>query len=513
LGLGATSALAHADAWPAPIDDLPDEEKVMPRYLVAMATLVVFIATSADARAQNRFALVIGNSSYESVSPLPNPVADANAVTELLTSAGFDVTPALNLNQTGMRRAVQEFAGKLADKGQDSVALVYYAGHGAQIDGQNYLIPVDADINNEAEIALESVRFADIMNVLDTVASRTRIVILDACRNNPFSATGKGAARGLAIVNAPPGSLVAYSTSPGEVAEDGTGTNSPFTQALIAAARKPGVPIENALKDVRLAVHGDTGGRQIPWEVSSLTTPFSFFPGATDAAPPPADENKDVVWRTELRSRSPQEAFDLVVREDRVVVYRVFLDVYAGSPLASRVRSIVDRRLEMMAWFDAVTHNSVAAYEAFLALYPNSDLSLTARRLAKRAQLRSAVASTSPGALGIAAGATAAPRIRTVIKEVPSPPQIKTVIKEVVKEVPVVKTVTKVVRVPSPPKTVVKTVRVPEVKTVTKVVRVPTPCRCSVSPRGPSFEGPVRRIRPFRQPFRQRTFRPGGFHR
>jgi hypothetical protein len=478
----------------------------MPRYLIAFA-FAALIGASTDARSQDRFALVIGNSNYQSVTPLPNPVADAEAVEKFLISAGFEVTSALNLRQSGMRRAVQEFAAKLAGKNEDTVALVYYAGHGVQIDGQNFLIPIDADISNEAEVALEGIRFADIMHVLDMVGSKTRIVILDACRNNPFAEIGNGTGRGLAMVSAPPGSLVAYSTSPGAVAEDGSGTNSPFTQALIAAARKPGVAIENALKDARLAVYNNTDRRQTPWEVSSLTRPFSFFPDASGAEQPPAEKTA-TAWRRDLRSRSPREAYDLVVREDRVIVYRVFLDVYAGSPLAPRIRGIVDRRLEMMAWFDAVTHNSVAAYEAFLAHYPNSDLAPTARRLTKRIRLRSAVASTSPGALGIDADAAASgpPQVRTVIKEVPSPP--RTVVREVIKEVPVVKTVTKVVRVPSPPKTVVKTVRVPVVKTVTKVVRVPTPCRCSVSPRGPSLEGPIRRYRPFRQrPFRNREFR------
>jgi hypothetical protein len=476
-------------------------EDVMPRLLVFALVTWAALGVSADAFAQNRFALVVGNSKYETITALPNPAKDAKAVGELLRSAGFEVTSAADLGQSGMRRAVRDFAAKLADKGEDTVALIYYAGHGVQIDGENYLVPVDAKIMRESDVALEAVRFADVMNMLDSARSRTRIVILDACRNNPFDEISKLGGRGLAMVNAPAGSLVAYSTSPGAAAEDGTGANSPFTAALIAAAKEPGLPVEQALKKIRLAVHSATEGRQTPWEVSSLTKPFAFFPGSFAGKDEPARERSAETWRKELQSRSPQQAFELAVREDSVIVYQQFLVLYPASPFGIRVRALVERRLEMTAWFDAVTLNSADAYQAFLARYPESDLAATARRLKERARLRSALASASPGALGLAGIAnanaralpSAEPEIRTVIKEirVPSPPEIRTVVKEVpsppeiktvIKEVPVIKEVIKEVRVPSPPeiKTVIKEVRVPsppEIRTVVKEVRMPGSCR------------------------------------
>ena len=198
----------------------------------------------------------------------------------LLEEAGFEVNLAENLGQEDLRTKVHEFVEEIAGKGEDSVALIYFAGHGVQIDGDNYLVPVDANIENEADVPLEAVRLADIMNELDSVPSKIRIVILDACRNNPFKQISGTTGRGLAIVNAPAGSVVAYSTSPGATAEDGTGSNSPFTAALIKAAKEPGAPISTVFQNVRLAVHEETKGRQTPWEIMALTKQFAFFPGA-----------------------------------------------------------------------------------------------------------------------------------------------------------------------------------------------------------------------------------------
>ncbi len=142
------------------------------------------------AAAQTRLALVIGNSNYRAVTPLPNPVNDAKAVADELRTAAFDVTQALDVGQADMRRAIKDFAAKISAKGSDTVALVYYAGHGVQVDGENFLVPVDARIQSESDIPREAIRLADLMSALAAVPSKMRIVILDACRNNPF-ATGK----------------------------------------------------------------------------------------------------------------------------------------------------------------------------------------------------------------------------------------------------------------------------------------------------------------------------------
>ena len=451
----------------------------MLRVLTSVSLMLAAWAASAGvAFAQDRFALVIGNSQYKNVSPLANPGRDATAVSALLKDAGFEVTAAADLDKASMSRAIRFFTNQISGKPENTVALVYYAGHGLQVDGENFLIPVDATIAREADVPLETMRLADLMSMLETVRSKTRIVILDACRDNPFADIAKSAPRGLALVNAPAGTLVAYSTSPGATAEDGSGGNSPFAQALIKSAKEPGLPIESALKNVRLAVHGVTGGRQTPWEVSALTEPFAFFPGAT-ALKQDANRGKSAdAWRKELQGLSARAAFDIAIREDDATVYEQYLALYASDPLAVQVGSIFDRRQMMIAWLEAVTLNTPAAFAAFLARYPDSDLTQTAQRLEERAKARLSFARSISPVLGLTANAlNNQPEIRTIVREVrvPSPPEIRTVVREVVKEV----------RVPSPPeirtvtRDVIKEVKVPhEVVKVVHVPGPPRPCNC-----------------------------------
>src|SRR5262245_64707037 len=154
----------------------------------ALCTLVTLALTATAApAAENRIALVIGNSAYETVTALPNPANDAQALADMLTAAGFEVISAPNLAQSEMRQAISNFADIVAGKGPDTVALLFYAGHGLQVDGENFLVPIDARIQREADVPLQAMRLADVMNALAAVRNKARIVILDACRNNPFS--------------------------------------------------------------------------------------------------------------------------------------------------------------------------------------------------------------------------------------------------------------------------------------------------------------------------------------
>src|SRR6266478_4542103 len=242
---------------------------------------------------EQRIALVIGNSNYQNVARLPNPANDAKAVAELLNTAGFEVISATDLNHNQMIEVMQDFSAKIAGRGANTVAMVYYAGHGVQLAGENYLVPVDARISSEPDLIDGSVRLVDVMSTLETIPSRMRIVILDACRNNPFPNVND-ASRGLAIVDAPNGSIVGYSTAPGAEALDGAGGHSPYTQAFLNVAREPNVPIEQLFKRVRLQVNQTTSGAQIPWESSSLTSDFTFF-GDTAVAANRAPVNAPVV--------------------------------------------------------------------------------------------------------------------------------------------------------------------------------------------------------------------------
>src|SRR6188768_3871803 len=165
--------------------------------LLALTQLMI----PTEAAAEARLALVIGQSAYRAVPELPNAANDAKGMTELLGNAGFTVTTAPNLVQSDMRQAISDFAGKVSASGADTVALVFYAGHGLQIDGENYLVPIDLDPKREADIPIQAVRLNDILNTLTSVPSKMRILMLDACRNNPFPEL-KSAGGGLAIVDA-----------------------------------------------------------------------------------------------------------------------------------------------------------------------------------------------------------------------------------------------------------------------------------------------------------------------
>jgi len=367
-----------------------------------------------EAAAEARLALVIGQSAYRTVPELPNAANDAKGMTELLGNAGFTVTTAANLGQNDMRQAISDFAGKVSASGADTVALVFYAGHGLQIDGENYLVPVDLDPKREADIPLQGVRLNDLLNTLGALPTRARIFMLDACRNNPFPALS-GAGHGLAIVDTKagaPGSFISYSTSPGAEAEDGSGADSPYTTAALTVAKQPNIPIEEVFKRIRIAVAQSTDGRQIPWESSSLTTDFKFFGGESSSQQPAlpgagsmalASGTRSVAdWRKDLQGKDAKAAYELVITEDTVEAYQAYVELYAQASFTPRLRTILERRRQMLAWERATAINTRASFEAYLANWDNSDLAATARRLLLRVQNRNY-------ALPVAAAATPAP--------------------------------------------------------------------------------------------------------
>ena len=344
-----------------------------------------------SASAESRLALVIGQSAYRSVPALPNPANDARAVTQMLTDSGFEVSTAADLSQGQMREAVSDFAGKVAAKGADTVALVFYAGHGLQIDGENFLVPVDIDPKREADIPIQAVRLNDILNTLTSVPSKMRILMLDACRNNPFPDL-KTAGGGLAIVDAKigaPGTFLSFSTSPGAVAEDGSGSNSPYTNALLAAGKEQNIPIEETFKRVRLAVNKVTEGRQTPWDSSSLTEDFRFS-GASVAGPKPAAAQKKSVaeWTRDLKGKPVEAANELIVADGTDESYEAFAGLFPQTALGRLARDWLVRHRRMVAWNDAVVINTASGYRSFLEKFPDSDLSATARKLELRLRNR-----------------------------------------------------------------------------------------------------------------------------
>ena len=262
----------------------------MKAALLTTATVFALVAVGARAsksaaRVQSsatntkRLALVIGNNAYET-GPLKNPVNDARAVAQALSERGFVVTARENLKQNEMKQVIREFGEQLRAAGRDAVGLFYYAGHGVQVQDRNYLIPVDAKVSSEEDVEYEAVEVGLVIAKMDAAQNSLNIVILDACRDNPFSRSFRSMSRGLALMNAPTGLLIAYATAPGSTAGDGPGVNGLFTEELLTAMRTPGLPVENVFKQVRNKVSARSNGKQVPWESSSLMGDFYFTPPA-----------------------------------------------------------------------------------------------------------------------------------------------------------------------------------------------------------------------------------------
>lgn len=284
------------------------------------------------ASGEKRVALVIGNSIYKD-APLKNPVNDARDMAAALRKLGFEVIEKTNVTQKEMNRAIVQFGEKLR---ADTVALFFYAGHGIQVKGKNYLIPVDAQIQSEASIRAETV---DVDGVLDQLTvSSLNIVILDACRNNPFERRFRSIGGGLAQMDAPKGSLIAYATAPGKTAADGDSRNGLYTQELLKHIQTPDLPLEAVFKRVRVGVMTASGEVQTPWETSSLTGEFFFrsvagaSPAATQQLVVPVDPDTAEVsfWRSVERSTDISD-------------FEAYLRSYPNGRYATLAKAVLDK--------------------------------------------------------------------------------------------------------------------------------------------------------------------------
>jgi formylglycine-generating enzyme required for sulfatase activity len=253
------------------------------RIFLLLFILVLIYPSTLQAATEQRIALVIGNGAYNS-SPLKNPVNDATDLAAALKRTGFSVTLKKNANLQEMVESIEDFGNSLKRGG---VGLFYYAGHGVQVSSVNYLLPVNARINKESDVRFQAVDAGRILAEMENANNGLNIVILDACRDNPFGKSFRSASRGLAIVaNAPSGTFISYSTGAGQVARDGDGRNSPYTSALLENIAKPGLTINKVFMNVRSKVKKETG--QVPWELSSLEGDFYFARGSMVVEEPPA---------------------------------------------------------------------------------------------------------------------------------------------------------------------------------------------------------------------------------
>ena len=307
-----------------------------------IAAALMLAVCCAPAHAEKRVALVIGNSHYKNVTPLDNPVNDAKLMAETLRALGFVIvggSAQLDLDKAQFDGAVQGFSNQI--QGAD-VGLFYYAGHGLQVRGQNYLVPVGANPARETDVDFQMVDTALVLRQMDGAGTKLNIVILDACRNNPFGGRGLRATEGgLAQMRAPEGTLISYATQPGNVARDGANGNSPYTRALADAIRKPGRDIFQTFNAVGLAVKEATGGGQQPWVSSSPIAGSFYFAGqaavAPVVAPPPIAVAPTVADEAARAWSVTQNTTSIAVMEDFI---RQFGSTAYGSMARARLQEM-----------------------------------------------------------------------------------------------------------------------------------------------------------------------------
>ncbi len=330
------------------------------RLLTLLLVFTGLASIAGTAFAEKRVALVIGNSDYVHAPTLRNPANDATAMAARLEKLNFEVVKGINLDQSGMRKAINEFAQDVASA---NVGLLFYAGHGLQVDGVNYLLPIDAELHNEIDLQFQGVSVNLLLRIMES-KKRTSIVLLDACRNNPLAeqlarsigtgARGSTVSSGLARIDSGVGTYIGFSTSPSHVALDGDGDNSPFTTALLDHISTPGEDIESIMRNVREDVIDMTNGSQVPWGNSSLVGHGFVF----NKAPASKKEEK-------VASLAPPPVAPL--------------SKPATPPSTDQALSATDKQLELAFWNAIKDQNDVRMLLSYLSKYPNGEFAELAR--------------------------------------------------------------------------------------------------------------------------------------
>jgi uncharacterized caspase-like protein len=279
-----------------------------------LAAACISFSTIAQAPLDVRVALVIGNAAYKNIPALGNSTNDAKSMAVVLRKLGFSVVEVVDGNKDQMSKAIDQMQAQL--KGKQAVGMLYYAGHGLQLDWHNYMVPVDAKLNQASDVPKQTIDIENVIDIFKKSVTRMNIIVLDACRDNPFS--GKASGKGLAQLDAPPGTYLAFATSPGNVAEDGdeSSGNGLFTQFLLKELQKP-ARIEDVFKRVRLQVRQKSQGRQIPWDSSSLEDDFAFNDGVKHTFNP-EDLIKEAQQAKERETKLKLEAEAAIQREKQI---------------------------------------------------------------------------------------------------------------------------------------------------------------------------------------------------
>jgi uncharacterized caspase-like protein len=326
------------------------------------------LATTSDANAQQpgkRIAFVVGDAAYQAAA-LATPANDAGLVAQTLQASGFEVVGARDLDQAALVNAWNDFLAKLQAAGADTVAFVYLAGYGMQLDGENYFASVDAQIAHSGDIATQALRLSDLAGSLASVPLKVRIVVLDAARATPFALDDPSIAGGLALVDPDDGSLIAFNAAPGTIAPESQGAYGAYAQALAEMIGQGGLPLDEVFTRTRMRVAETTNGAFMPWNASKISAPFLFREGTPDAA----NSQARAVLSKPVAELGAQEAFVVAEHRDTVDGYQSFLAAYPDDPLAPRVRATLAVRREAIVWRRTYLADTQNAYWSYLARYP-----------------------------------------------------------------------------------------------------------------------------------------------
>jgi Caspase domain len=306
------------------------------RHLVISLAAITALGFPAQAQAplDVRIALVIGNSAYAN-APLLNPANDARAMGDTLRGLGFTVVELHDAQKAQMADAIAKVRASL--QGKQGVGMLYYAGHGVQLDWHNYMVPVDARLSKAADVPDQTVDINSVIDAFKGAGNRMNILVLDACRDNPFASTAS--AKGLAQLDAPPGTFLAYATAPGNVAEDGDakGGNGLYTQYLLEELKKPVAKIEDVFKRVRFNVRQQSQGRQIPWESTSLEDDFFFNTGKVVAVAKLSDAEKEKTFELEKTD------WDKIKESKSADDFYAFVKKYPSGFISEQAQAVLER--------------------------------------------------------------------------------------------------------------------------------------------------------------------------
>ncbi len=332
------------------------------RLLAITATCAAVLASLTPSLAQApgdlRVALVIGNAAYPGEAALANPTNDAKAMSDALRGLGFTVVEINDSSRQQMLDAIGKV--KVTLQGKQAIGMLYYAGHGLQLDWRNYMVPVDARLSTAADVPEQTVDLAQVIDAFKIAGNRMNIVVLDACRDNPFAGTATG--KGLAQLDAPPGTFLAYATAPGNVADDGDakGANGLYTKYLLEELKKPSAKIEDVFKRVRLNVRQQSQGRQVPWESTSLEDDF-FFNTGLKPTQKLSEADKDKAFTTEKAD------WDKIKNSKNVDDFYAFLKTYPNGNVNGLAQSKLEQlqKSQTVAVADQQGHKQPSVFDVY----------------------------------------------------------------------------------------------------------------------------------------------------